>query len=94
MQISYFVDLGRAAYTHLAQARMNAVASLYQHLADDFVRMMDVLAAIRKLDPQSQPLEPLEAFPLWEATGSTQAFNDLRRVTGSTLIAAHSQVKH
>lgn len=94
VQISYFVDLGRAAYTHLAQARMNAVASLYQHLADDFVRMMDVLAAIRKLDPQSQRLEPLEAFPLWEATGSTQAFNDLRRVTGSTLIAAHSQVKH
>lgn len=94
VQISYFVDLGRSAYTHLAQVRVDAIAELYQHLADDFIRMMDVLAAIRKLDAQWPRLEPLEAFPLWEATGSAQALDDLRAVTASTPIASRSRIRH
>jgi len=94
VQISYFVDLGRAAYTHLAQPRVNAIADLYQHLADDFVRMMDVLAAIRKLDSKWPRLEPLEAFPLWAATGSEQALQDLRAVSAGTPVVHWSTEKH
>lgn len=71
VKISYYVDLGRSAYQHLAH-NLATMATLYTHLASQFVDAMDTLQAIRHLDAKQQ-LDPLSAFELWQDTGSNAA---------------------
>ncbi len=73
VSISYFVDLGRSAYLHLAGHMRNSSAETYAHLAHDFVQLMDILQAMRTLEGQPSLLEPLAAHELWSATGSRYA---------------------
>ena len=73
VSISYFVDLGRSAYLHLAAHMRSSGADTYVHLAHDFVQLMDILQAMRTLRGQSSLLNPLVAHELWSATGSHHA---------------------
>ena len=73
VSISYFVDLGRSAYLHLATHMPTSSADTYTHLAHDFVRLMDILQAMRTLHGQPSLLNPLEAHALWSDTGSHHA---------------------
>jgi hypothetical protein len=82
VKVSYYVDLGRSAYQHLAHSLAN-MTTLYTHLATKFVEAMDTLQAIRQLDMGCQQLDPLSAFELWQDTGSNAARNSLQTVSES-----------
>ncbi len=96
VRVSYFVNLGRSAYQQLHDEQRTLGTELYGQLASDFVAMMDVLLAIRSLDRDiTTPLSPLEAFELWEDTGSGQALNTLQQHNGqSTPVAQPQSRKH
>jgi hypothetical protein len=71
--ITYFVDLGRAAYTAMSRTSDD----LYFILAFEFVALMDVLQSI----PEEPVLKPLLAFEQWEKLGSKRAYEILRTYT-------------
>lgn len=73
VKVSYFVDLGRSAYSAVSQTAND----LYWSLAIQFVSLMDVLQAIRP----SSDLLPLTAFEQWEELGSQRAFKILEQYT-------------
>ncbi len=77
VKISYFVNIGRSAYQQLH----DKIHGFYGQLASDFVPMMDVLHAIRELNKQSHQLELLDAFELWEDTGSQHALERINRAS-------------
>jgi hypothetical protein len=84
IKISYFVDLGRSAYQQLSARMEHGAAIMYYRLADTFVSLMDVLQAMRSLGNPDDRLDPLQAFELWQDTGSRHALNTLHKSTRST----------
>lgn len=77
VSIGYFVNLGRSAYQQLH----DKIHGFYGRLAADFVPMMDVLHALRELNGRSAQIDLLDAFELWEETGSQHA---MERINNST----------
>jgi hypothetical protein len=75
VKISYFVDLGRAAYAAIS----NTANDLYWSLAYSFVMLMDVLQSIR----QTPDLLPIEAYEQWDEVGSQHAYKVLQLYTGA-----------
>lgn len=84
VRISYYVQLGSAAYARLGQVLAGARAELYDHLAEQFVLLMDILHATRELGQQLPSLEALQAMEVWEDTGSTHARETLKHYTQAT----------
>lgn len=80
VRISYFVNIGRSAYQQLHNEHHHSAYQLYGQLASDFPIMMDVLLAMRGLSG-ANVLSPIEAYELWEDTGSPQALNTLKEQT-------------
>jgi len=85
VSITYYVDLGRGAYQYLAE-NLASMAALYAQIAEQFVPLMDTLHAIRQLGGVDRQLDPLEAFALWQQTGSRAAQARLALVTQSISI--------
>lgn len=54
---SYFVDLGRSAYTELAEGTPPGLAALYERLAESFDDLAVVLAALRDHSAVAETLE-------------------------------------
>jgi hypothetical protein len=83
--ISYFIDLGRTAYAEISDCRRDARKTLYEHLAQEFVLLMDVLQAMREAS-FGTPLSPLEAFELLQPTqsGHTHSRSALRALAAYT----------
>ncbi len=75
VKISYFVNLGQSAYGILAKTRHD----LYSLLAKQFVNLMDVLQSMS----QHVDLLPLQAYDLWNETGSKRALAALRQYTNA-----------
>lgn len=73
VKISYFVEIGRAAYAEVS----TTAHDLYWSLAYQFVLLTDVLQSIRP-DPD---LLPLEAYEQWNDIGSQRALKLLREYT-------------
>lgn len=73
VRITYFVDLGRAAYSNIS----NTANDLYWALSLQFVALMDVLQSIR----QPPDLLPLEAYEQWSQLGSKRALSILQSYT-------------
>ena len=86
VKVSYYVDLGRSAYQHISESLAN-MATLYAHLATEFIPAMDTLQAIRVLGGQ-QVLDPMMAFELWQDTGSVQARGCLSQATDTVPIVS------
>jgi len=78
VRVSYYVDLGRAAYSHLAEDRVPGSAELYSRLAHSFVALMEVLQAMSNLTG-APTLDLLQAIELWHDTGSSQSLRHWRR---------------
>ncbi len=96
VSIGYFVNLGRGAYGHLAQRLEAGLSDLYISLAEGFVMLMDTLQAVRQVDASaSQPvLTPLQAFELWQATGSRAALRELRTTSSAEPLLSRNRHKH
>lgn len=77
VSIDYFVDLGRTAYHELSALLQNGSAQIFNQLATDFVRLMDVLLAMREMGNKTLGLEPLKLLELRAKTGSRYAFKVL-----------------
>jgi hypothetical protein len=74
VRISYFVSLGRTAYHRVAESG-HRINELYADLSRGFIQLMDILHAIRSLgDDHNERMMPLQAYELWQDTGSQQAY--------------------
>lgn len=91
VRVSYYVDLGRAAYSHLAEDRAPGSAALYSRLAHSFVALMEVLQAMSHLTG-APALDLLQAIELWHDTGSSQSLRHWR--SPSDAPAGHHRNKH
>lgn len=80
VKVSYFVDLGRAAYAGIS----DHANDLYHLLAVKFVVLMDVLQSIQNPD-----LLPLDAYQQWNDLGSQRALRILREYTTAIPITTH-----
>jgi len=69
---SYYVKLGQAAYFRVSKETND----LYDHLSHQFVPLMDILQSIKTHD-----LLPLDAYELWNDTGSRRALAILKQYT-------------
>lgn len=78
VRISYFVSLGRSAYHRIAASDYkgdSSINGLYAGLSRGFVQLMDILHAIRTLGAEhNEQMMPLQAYELWQDTGSQQAY--------------------
>ncbi len=81
VKISYFVDLGRVAYSQTAELTPTQMASVYTDLAREFVSLMDILQTMRALQGRQSQLTPLNAFDLWSETGSRHARRVIEELT-------------
>lgn len=89
VQLSYFVNLGQSSYANVSRIHND----LYARLAMQFVSLMDVLQALRVYSGKYPDLLPLEAYDLWNETGSQRALNVLKKYTSSMdVIQRFSQV--
>lgn len=77
VRVSYYVDLGRAAYGHLAEDRTPGAGALFAQLAEGFVALMEVLQAMSTLTG-APALDLLQAIELWHDTGSSNALRHWR----------------
>lgn len=84
VKISYFVDLGRSAYQQLSDRLEHSTATMYHRLAGTFVSLMDILQTMRSLGTPANQIDPLQAFELWQDTGSQYALRTLHRTTRAT----------
>lgn len=72
VKVSYFVDLGRAAYQNVAD-NLKQLSGLYNHLAYDFVAAMDTLQAISRISNKDMGLTALQSFELVQECNSEVA---------------------
>ncbi|MDN5869288.1 MAG: hypothetical protein L0H73_00970 [Nitrococcus sp.] len=93
VRLSYFVDLGRSAYSDLADAPHAGSAELFHTLACTFVVLTDVLRAIRQRDG-SPAMTALQAAECSLETDSALARRMLRHYTKATLVAPTGQRRH
>lgn len=88
VEINYFVQLGRGAYRELSSYTRNSLASMYAHLSEGFVALMDVLHSMRDLG-NHPGLTPLAAYDLWKNTGSPYALRTLNKHTKAIPFTTH-----
>lgn len=91
MPVSYFVEMGRAAYRQLAE---HSGDPLYRRLSEAFVALMDVLQAMRYLDDGHRSVDLLALYDLWQETGSQHAYRVLCATTHALPSATANTVKH
>ncbi len=79
--VSYFVELGKKAYTYLALLNENGLLApeLYALLKKHFVNLLDLLFSIRDLSGEKQALTLLQAEELWRNIGSQYALKLLKK---------------
>ncbi len=94
VKISYYVNIGVSAYHYLAETCRTQLCEFYHELAEEFVKLMDILHVIRKMGANSESISPLEALELWADTGSKQALDSLGTITSSTPCIDLSTFKH
>jgi len=94
VRVSYYVDLGRTAYQNVAEATQAAMRDMFAHLAESFVSLMDTLQAMRTMHGQHQALDPLQAFELWQETGSRQARTILGHTSQATPLLLRNRTRH
>ncbi|MDR3491159.1 MAG: hypothetical protein P4M12_03830 [Gammaproteobacteria bacterium] len=80
VKISYFTNIGRTAYATISHKSDD----LFCALSDQFIAMMDVLQSVRMYSDQHTDLLPLQAYELWNETGSQRALKALKQYTQAT----------
>ncbi len=93
VNVGYYVGMGQSAYHQLAEICQEKMSDLFHCVGDGFVRLMDVLQAIRSFDSVNA-LSPLEAFDLWQSTGSIQALKSLQYSTNAIPVSSTTDIKH
>jgi hypothetical protein len=76
VRISYFVTIGRSSYQQLSDVLDRGLSTVYRHLSEAFIVLMDVLHAMRELGGESV-LTPIQAMDLWQETGSRRCYEQV-----------------
>jgi len=74
--VSYFVAIGQGSYQQLSAVLDRGWSTVYSHLSEAFVVLMDILHAMRGLDGETV-LTPIQAMDLWQDTGSRRCYEQL-----------------
>lgn len=77
VKIGYFVNLGQAAYGTISKTNND----VYSSLSKQFVPLMDILQSIRRYSKNAPDLLPIQAYDLWNETGSQRALSVLKQYT-------------
>lgn len=93
VKISYFVDMGRSAYQQLSEQVEYSAGAMYHRLAGTFVSLMDILQTMRTLSITADQLDPLQAYELWQDTGSRHALRTLHKKTSATPLALYATIR-
>ena len=91
---SYYVNLGRGAYSDLSGSLRHSLANMYAQLSESFVSLMDVLRAIRTSGDHHDLSNPLQAFELWDETKSQHAYKTLLETSNALPASNISHKKH
>jgi len=91
VNISYFVRLGRSSYHSLACSLKQSHAELYQHICHGFGAMLDVLHTIHGFTHQQNILTPMDAFELWQQTGSERALHQINQGRIAIPVRSHQR---
>lgn len=94
VKISYFVNLGRSAYSSLATLAEKDIASLFKALGQDFIALMDILLATRELTGDAMSLMPLQAQELWADTHSQHAKKLLQQYVEGGIVCTGPETQH
>ncbi len=89
LPVSYFVELGRNSYAEFSSRQRN---ELYDSLAREFVRAMDILQTLRVLQSGATCIDGLNAYTLWHELGSSHGWRVLRSL--STSLPASCSTSH
>jgi hypothetical protein len=76
VRISYFVSIGRTSYSQLSDVLDRGWSSVYSHLSDAFIVLVDILHAMRSLGGAAA-LTPLQALDFWQETGSRRCYEQV-----------------
>lgn len=93
VKISYFVNLGQSAYSVVATLSKQKLAQLYVGLQENFVYLVDILLAIRSLQP-NRDLGLLQAQELWCDTGSRLAHFRLKDYIYNHKLHSENNTRH
>jgi hypothetical protein len=77
VKISYFITLGRSAYNTISRTNND----LYDLLTQQFVPIMDILQSVRQYTHACPDLLPMQAYDLWNESGSQRALRTLHQYT-------------
>lgn len=86
-----FVRVGAAAYREFG---ILTADPMFTMLADCYVEIIGVLHTLRDVEDDAVCLDPMNAFQLWQDTGSTHAWHTLRRFTDSLPVVVRSCTRH
>jgi hypothetical protein len=92
VRISYFVTIGQSSYQQLSAVLDRGWSTVYRHLSEAFIVLMDVLHAMRGLGGDSV-LTPLQALDLWQETGSRRCYQQVC-AGGAAIPARGSREQH
>jgi hypothetical protein len=87
VKLSYFIKIGQGAYIAISKTSND----IYSLLAQQFVSIMDILQSIRQYAKEIPDLLPLQAYDLWNETGSQRAFRILKQYSQATPATTHPQ---
>ena len=79
--VNYFVQVGRQAYQDHATRVTGTERALYQALAGQYVRILDILLTMREQGAERPCLDGLNAYQLWREAGSHHGWQVLRQLT-------------
>jgi hypothetical protein len=86
VRISYYIKLGKTAYSSLSGCSKDSMSPLFTDLSDQFVPLMDVLQSMRELESSCLSLDALQAEEIWNDTGSQHALETLHKFAGEKII--------
>lgn len=89
VNVSYFVRLGRSSYHTLACSLKQSHADLYRQICYGFGAMLDVLHTIYGFTHLQEILSPMDAYELWQQTGSQHALHSINQ--GRVIIPVRSR---
>lgn len=89
--LANFVRVGAAAYREFGKLTADPMFTL---LADCYVEIIGVLHTLRDVEDDAACLDPMNAFQLWQDTGSTHAWHTLRQFTDALPVAIRSRALH
>jgi hypothetical protein len=81
VRVSYYVNIGKSAYSSLANSEKFSDCSLFATLSEKFVCLMDILQSMREINNPLPVLDAITAEEIWHDTGSDHALQSLQKFT-------------